>query len=53
MTSLIFDMKGHDPQDEWTTERIKEEFFLCLAQATEKIYDEEANAITHVSKTTI
>ncbi len=46
MTSLIFDKTGDDPKDEWTTERLKEETFLCLAKAKDKIYNEEGEPVT-------
>ncbi len=45
MTQLIYDKTGY-PDDYWTTERLKEEFFLCLAQVTEKIYNQEGVPVT-------
>ena len=33
-------------EDFWTTERLKEEFFLCLAGVKEKIYNIEGKAVT-------
>lgn len=33
--TLIFDKEGNNPSDLWTTERFKEEFFLCLTTVTE------------------
>jgi hypothetical protein len=33
--TLIFDKEGNNPNDLWTTERLKEELFLCLATVTE------------------
>ena len=46
MTFLIYDKTDDSPEDFWTTERLKEEFFLCLANAKEKIYNEEGKAVT-------
>ena len=46
MTSLIYDKTDDSPDDFWTTERLKEEFFLCLANAKEKIYNEEGKPVT-------
>jgi hypothetical protein len=46
MTLLIFDKPEDNPEDIWTTERLKEEFFLCLANVKEKIYNEEGKAVT-------
>ena len=37
MTQLIFDGKDDILPDLWTTERLKEEFFLCLTSVTEII----------------
>ncbi len=46
MTLLSFDKKEDSPEDTWTTERLKEEFFLCLANIKEKIYNEEGKSVT-------
>ena len=46
MTFLIYDKTKDSPEDFWTTERLKEEFFLCLASVKEKIYNEEGKAVT-------
>ena len=46
MTFLIFDKKKDGPEDLWTTERLKEEFFLCLANIKEKIYNDKGKAVT-------
>jgi hypothetical protein len=46
MTFLIFDKSDDSPEDTWPTERLKEEFFLCLAIIKEKIYNEEGKAVT-------
>lgn len=46
MAHLIFDKLDYDPKDAWTTERLKEEFFLCLANVKEKIYSVEGKAVT-------
>lgn len=34
------------PLDDWTAERLKEEFFLCLASASEKKYNDQGKAVT-------
>jgi hypothetical protein len=46
MTLLIFDKPEDNPEDIWTTERLTEEFFLCLANVKEKIYIEEDKTVT-------
>ena len=46
MTCLIFDKTPDDLEVYWTTERLKEEFFLSLASATDKIYNEKGMAVT-------
>ena len=46
MTFLTYDKTNDSPEDFWTTERLKEEFFLCLAGVKEKIYNEEGKAVT-------
>jgi hypothetical protein len=46
MTYLIFDKREDSPKDAWTTERLKEEFFLRLAGVKEKIYNEEGKPVT-------
>ena len=46
MTFLIYDKTKDSPRDIWTTERLKEEFFLCLAGVKEKIYNEDGKAVT-------
>ena len=46
MTFLTYDKTKDSPGDFWTSERLKEEFFLCLASAKEKIYNEEGKAVT-------
>ena len=46
MTFLVYDNTKDSPRDFWTTERLKEEFFLCLANVKEKIYNEEGRAVT-------
>ena len=43
MTFLLFDKKKDGL---WTTERLKEEFFLCLANVKEKIYNDKGKAVT-------
>jgi hypothetical protein len=46
MTFVIFDKSKYSPKDIWTTERLKEESFLCLANVKEKIYNKEGKAVT-------
>ena len=46
MTSLIYDKTDDGPDDFWTTERLKEEFFLCLANAKENIYNDDGKPVT-------
>ena len=46
MTFLIYDKTMDSSEDFWTTERLKEEFFLCLAGVKEKIYNIEGKAVT-------
>lgn len=50
MTRLIFDKKSPGPLqfvDEfyWTTDRLKDEFFLCLVKAHDKKYYKQAEAL--------
>lgn len=46
MAFLIFDKSKDSPEDTWTTERLKEEIFLCLANVKEIIHNEEGKAVT-------
>lgn len=46
MTFLIYDKTKDSPDHFWTTERLKEEFFLCLAGVKERIYNEEGKPVT-------
>jgi hypothetical protein len=46
MTSLIYDKTDDNPGDIWTTERLKEEFFLCLANAKDKINNDDGKPVT-------
>jgi hypothetical protein len=46
MTFLIFDKREDSPEDIWTTERLKEESFICLSNVKEKLYNEEGRSVT-------
>lgn len=46
MTLLIFDKTKYCLEDIWTTEHLKEEFFICLANVKEKIYNEVGKPVT-------
>ena len=52
MSRLIFDRKDRSPllyvdKSEWTNNRVKEEFFLCLARASHNKYYEQAKKIMY------
>jgi hypothetical protein len=52
MSRLIFDKKDRGPlkyvdESEWTTDRLKDEFFLCLAKAPDNKYYEEAKILMY------
>jgi hypothetical protein len=52
MSRLIFDKKDRDPllyvdDHEWTTDRVKDEFFLCLVRAPKKKYYEQAKSLMY------
>jgi len=48
MSRLIFDKKNTRPdEEEWTTGRVKDEFFLCLVKAPNGKYYEQAKSIMY------
>lgn len=57
MSRLIFDKKECGPvlysdTSEWTTERLKDEFFLCLVKVTgDKYYEQAKNLIFRIPLT--
>ena len=46
LTKFIFDLDDEHPSDHWTTERLKDEFFICLTRVKEKIYNEGGKIVT-------
>ena len=52
MSRLIFDKKDRGPlmyvdESEWTTARLKDEFFLCLVKTPDNKYYEEAKTLMY------
>ena len=51
MSKLIFDRKDYTKDDEWTTGRLKDEFFLDLVKSENCYYNQAKNTIYKIPLT--